>query len=84
MQKASSMKVENLDHLGLVAGLITADIKNWRNQRSSLEPSQRFQGDKAMEINGNGNCAKPAAAIDPDRGHQSQEVEQENSKLWDC
>ena len=25
----------------------TVDIKIWRNQRASLEPSQRFQGDKA-------------------------------------
>jgi hypothetical protein len=36
-----------------------------------------------MGINENGNCAKPAPAIDQDPGHQSQEVEQDFSKLWD-
>jgi hypothetical protein len=58
----------------------TSACSLWRNRRPSVVlPAQQTSDE--MGINENGNCAKPAPAIDPNLGHLSQFFVLGNSKL---
>jgi hypothetical protein len=75
-------KLDRVEAFLIPQMLATLACSSWYNRRLSVFlPAQQTSNE--MGINENGNCAKPALAIDQARGHQSQLVVQENSKLWD-
>ena len=75
-------KLDRVEAFLIPQMLATSAYSSEHDHRSSVFPPTQQTLDE-MGINENGNCAKPAVAIDQARGHQSQEVEQDFSKLWD-